>query len=163
MRIAAPSPADTRTAPHTSCQRCAFSVAASARREMYPGQGHRRRQRDHQHQRRPDHQLNRPGGPQRRPAAIHGKRNRSSHAGAGPPSCSAGRCTAQGSAGVHRAAGRLGTPARSRRGPPIWLTSSAAPSSPRNFRRLVPTSQPAKKSTSSAWPGKISRHNREVE
>ena len=45
--------------------------------------------------------------------------------------------------------------------PPTWPPSSARSSSPQDFRHLAPASQPLKKSTSSAWPGKTSRHNRE--
>jgi hypothetical protein len=37
-RIAAPTPADTRAARHTSCERCASSVAGSARWEMCQAQ-----------------------------------------------------------------------------------------------------------------------------
>jgi hypothetical protein len=54
-----------------------------------------------------------------------------------------------------------GTPPRPSPRPPIWPPSSAGSSSPPDFRHLALTSQPLKKSASSAWPGKTSRHNRE--
>jgi hypothetical protein len=45
--------------------------------------------------------------------------------------------------------------------PSTWLPSSAGSSSPPDFGHLAPASQPLKKSASSAWPGKTSRHKRE--
>ena len=60
----------------------------------------------------------------------------------------------------HRAA-PPGTSPRPSHRPPTWPLSSAGSSSPQNFRHLAPTSQPLKKSTSSAWPGKAPQHNRE--
>src|SRR6266705_275088 len=54
-----------------------------------------------------------------------------------------------------------GTPPRPSHRPPTWPPSSAGSSSPQDFGHLSLTSQPSKKSTSSAWPGKNSRHNRE--
>jgi hypothetical protein len=54
-----------------------------------------------------------------------------------------------------------GTPARPSPPPPTWPPSSAASSSPPDLRHLALTSQPPKKSASSAWPGKASQHNSE--
>ena len=54
-----------------------------------------------------------------------------------------------------------GTPPRPGHRPLTWPPSSAGSSSPQDFRHLAPASQPPKKSTSFAWPGKTSRRNRE--
>ena len=61
----------------------------------------------------------------------------------------------------HHRARAPGTSPRPSHRPPTWPPSSAGSSSPQDFRHLALTSQPLKKSTSSAWPGKTSPHNHE--